>query len=332
MVVTFYDKSPSRPSEQLARLRAPTVLLQARIPSVVWGENALAIVHRVPTGLFESRLLVDDADLYAAAEAICARLPYSVAPVTEAHSQWREFKFYNADTPHVFEDGKTAVYLKHHNTEWALRNTVSSSIPLRSNFDLHDPARTCFNSDPPSPDSRDVRFPSLHAYFDALVDAFHEPPHPFIHRKFQSDITCHLAYLSLYTLSHRHLGACTLQETWGKPAVEQELTPECYDILNKIRPENRPFLIRFLLEAPILEYEKSIIEREEVRKDERDGLPYTAKKLKIPWCPIRRQRGTTSDPSPPRLTPHLIRRSAGQFGLDWRPLAKYASLARQMLR
>ena len=83
MGVHYYDESPSEPEEQLARLAPSSAVVNANIPCVVWAEDALSIVHRVPTGLFDLQLLVPTGSIDAAIETICASYPYTHAEIDE---------------------------------------------------------------------------------------------------------------------------------------------------------------------------------------------------------------------------------------------------------
>lgn len=117
MGVHFYKTSPSGPDEQRARLGPPTALLKAGIPSVVWAEDALSVVHRVPTALLDQQLLVSDNRLEDAAQAICAVLPYTVA--VDDDPQWKDYGRFNKDRPHAFDLNRSTIFLQHHNPTWA---------------------------------------------------------------------------------------------------------------------------------------------------------------------------------------------------------------------
>jgi hypothetical protein len=69
-----YNHSPSNAAEQLARLGPAHAIVKHGIPCAVFAEDALSIVHRVPTCLFDLQLLVPDAQLQDAVAAICAEL------------------------------------------------------------------------------------------------------------------------------------------------------------------------------------------------------------------------------------------------------------------
>ncbi|KAF8882360.1 hypothetical protein CPB85DRAFT_1339654 [Mucidula mucida] len=329
MGLHFFDKSPSWPSEQLAHLRPPTVLLQAGIPCVVWAEDALSIVHRVPTVLFDTQILVSDDDLHRAAHAICSRLPYAM--FHDDGPGWKDVRQFNKDLPHAFDIGGATLFLRHHNPEWARQHEIAEEIFLHAasvfHFDIHDPSRTCLNPEPPSEESRGVRFPTLAAFYDALIATQVYPPRPFIHRRFECRMESWISYLTQYTLSDK--GICTDSST----GPDKVLIPACLDLLEKLKPENRPYLIRHLLDIKPLERAETAMEMEAIRAEEcrRLGLQLSPSRP-LPYSPRLRARGRDPIVLPPRLTPYLIRHSNGHRGIEWRPLAKYASIARTMLR
>ncbi len=335
MGLHFFDKSPSWPSEQLARLRPPTVLLQAGIPCVVWAEDALSIVHRVPTVLFDTQLLVSDDDLHSAAQTICSKLPYALA--NDDERAWKDVRLFNKDRPHAFNIGGPTLFLRHHNPEWARKNVrallpkywdpcliitsqeMADRIFLHAasvfHFDVNDPSRTCLNPEPPSEESRDVRFPTLAAFYDALIATQVYPPQPFIHRMFERRLQCWISYLTQYTLSDK--GICT-EPSSGPDKV---LIPACFDLLEKVKPETRPYLIRHLITVTPPEIWDAAVEMEAIREEEwysfvghfagdltniffseRLGLPVPPPRP-VPYSPYLRARGVEMLVSPPPLTP-----------------------------
>lgn len=112
MGLHFYDTSPSGPREQLGRLGPARALMNAKIPCVVWAEDALSIVHRVPTVLFDFQLLVPEDSVHSAAENICAQLPYSIADGTQ-DDKWKDYHIFNPKRPPAFNYEKSTLLLKH---------------------------------------------------------------------------------------------------------------------------------------------------------------------------------------------------------------------------
>ncbi len=132
MGIHFFDSSPSGPMEQRGRLGPPLSLVKAGIPCVVWAEDALSIVHRVPTSLFDQQLFVPDALIHAAADIICRALPYAVTPIREDNRQtWVGMRAFNKDQPHAFDLPGSTVFLRHADPQRAAEEVSLSSIWLR---------------------------------------------------------------------------------------------------------------------------------------------------------------------------------------------------------
>ncbi|KAF9027050.1 hypothetical protein BDZ89DRAFT_1161019 [Hymenopellis radicata] len=180
MGLHFFDKSPSWPSEQLARLGPSTALLQAGIPCVVWTEvqDSLSIVDRVPTSVFDTQLLVSAGNLHcAASQTICSKLPYAME--NDNALAWKELVLFNKDRPHAFDIGapldSCAITILS-GREMAERILLLAASIFH--FDVHNPSSTCLNPEPPSVESREVRFPTLAAFYDALIATQVYPPRP----------------------------------------------------------------------------------------------------------------------------------------------------------
>ena len=126
MAIHYYDESPSGPAEQLARLGPPSAVVKAKIPCVVWGEDALSIVHRVPTCLFDQQLLVPADSIDAAVDAICASHPY-VYSESDGSDRWRDARFYNKDCPYAFNLNTSTKLLLHLDPQAAWEKVVLSN-------------------------------------------------------------------------------------------------------------------------------------------------------------------------------------------------------------
>lgn len=110
MGIHFYTESPSDDVEQKGRLRAPAALLEAGIPCVVFGEDALSIIYCVPTMCFDLHLLVREADLASAVTAICNSLPYRLS-LEDNTGKWRDSRVESLDRPHAFALNESTVFL-----------------------------------------------------------------------------------------------------------------------------------------------------------------------------------------------------------------------------
>ncbi|KAF9017274.1 hypothetical protein BDZ89DRAFT_1074901 [Hymenopellis radicata] len=315
MGIHFFDSSPSGPKEQRGRLGPPLTLLNAGIPCVVWAEDALSMVHRVPTVLFDQQLLVPDALVHKAVNAICTDLPYSVTPISEDNRRtWVDMRAFNKDQPHAFDLPGSTVFLHHADPESADEEEKPVRIFVHRastfHFELDDSSRTILNPDPPGQEYANIRFPTLPAFYDTLVDTLHEPPHPFHHMKLSLQLRNWMSYLSLYTLPGKGITDTVDEET-----NERVLIPEVLSVLNQVKEENRPMIIRELLPMSPLDYEESVMERRTLKKErlERMGKQY-------------------HPPAHIPFNPFMTRNGRGDLWVQWRPLAQYMSMAKRMTR
>jgi hypothetical protein len=60
LAMLFYDSSPYGIDTQRGRLKPACSLSDAHIKCLLWGEDALAYVHFILTGLFDLHLVVQD--------------------------------------------------------------------------------------------------------------------------------------------------------------------------------------------------------------------------------------------------------------------------------
>ncbi|KAJ6466284.1 hypothetical protein C8R45DRAFT_1064105 [Mycena sanguinolenta] len=314
----FYDESPIGPPWQRARLGPPLSILEAGIPCVVWAEDALSIVHRVPTSLFDLQILVPDGQVADAANAICAKLPYLTLDGDAPDSHWHDYKIHNPDRPHAFIlSPKDTLVLQHSDSSptWEEPSRILVHRASTFYFDITDASRTILNPEPPGEAFAAIRFPTITAFLDALVDTEHEPPIPFHHMRFYHHLQTCMGYLSLYTLFDKGKHFTVLQ------------------VLDQFKEENRPRLTRYFMGIKQLRFEDSVMERRSLKADrfERLGLQYQPPTA-IPYSPLQRRLGLQRDTGEPRLTPYLTRGNCGQLSVQWRALPKYASIAGKMLR
>ena len=85
-MLELYDCSPYSLPIQKIRLKAACGLSNADIKCLVWGEDALAFIHFVPTILFGLHLVVADEDLEKASNEIMRCLPYKIYTGTDRNS------------------------------------------------------------------------------------------------------------------------------------------------------------------------------------------------------------------------------------------------------
>ncbi|KAJ7160068.1 hypothetical protein C8R46DRAFT_1001245 [Mycena filopes] len=327
MGLHFYDESPSWPSEQRGRLGPPLAIFRAGIPCVVWAEDALSIVHRVPTGLFDLQLLVPDDKVPESVNALCGSLPYRViAGGDDEDSHWRDTRLYNPDRPHAFKLGPAdTVILSHAEPGAADEEEAPRRILLHrastSHFDMNDASRTMLNPDPPDPDFAPLRFPTVSAFLDSTVDTLYEPPVPMQHLNFRMHLRVCVGYITLYTLSDQGIMFVTDPDT-----NEPVLLPRLFEVLDAAKEENRPTLIRHCLRLPQGAYEVCALERQALKaaRFERLGLSYNP-----PGIPYKMGRPSRVNTAEPRQTPYLVRNNHNKLSIQWRALA---SIAGKLLR
>jgi len=248
----FYDESPVPEFEQRARLRIPVTLLEAGIHHVVYGDDALGIVHRVPICLSSLELLVAPENIARTAELIRSKYPYSFVEPRDADC-CRDYSFPGMDRAYAF-NGSDTILLRALDIDNARTNYEPSHILIHTtsvyHFDIHDPTRTMLNPAPPDDASKSILFPTVPAFYDSLIDTYHEPPLPTLNQSFTDWMRIAMSYLSLYTISDK--GIC---------ARGGKLIPSCSRVLQEAKEENRPFLSRHFFDLSCLGYEASTYER-----------------------------------------------------------------------
>ncbi|KAF9496477.1 hypothetical protein BDN71DRAFT_1446220 [Pleurotus eryngii] len=300
MAIHFYDESPSPLGEQLARLRASSLLVRSKIPVVVWGEDALSIVHRVPTELFDQHLLVQDDRVSDAVAIICNELNYS--PIDAANDDtWGDYKIYNPARPFAFE-GTPTTLLQHNDLNVTYKTLEPDRILIHAastfQYALQDLSRSCLNPSPPSPESAEVRFPTIAAFYDSLLDMMFEPPLKFVHFRSYQLLRTFVAYLTTYNVSDEGITKA------GAPPGEFGLIPSCLQVLDEVKDENKPHLARPFLEMPVdrelVSLERSLIRQARLKDT---GVVYTIPPL--PYDPYKRSKGEISPTPTPKLLQQL---------------------------
>ncbi|EFI28540.1 hypothetical protein CC1G_13562 [Coprinopsis cinerea okayama7 len=297
MGIHFYDTSPSGPAEQQGRLGPARALISAQIPNVVWAEDALSIVHRVPTGLFDLQIIVPDDKVHVAAQKICRRLPYSIIDCPQ-DDRWRDYKLFNQERPPAFKFGDTSLLLNNSEAKGHEPDRVLVHAASTFHFDLTDPSRTCLNLEPPDVESSPIRYPTLAAFFDAIIDTLFEPPLGHIHQKFRSHLMNFHSYLLLYSVGKE--GVLTHDD----PITEERFpVPDCMRLLQEVKYENRPFMIRRILRSQVLNFHDGFVERQDLKAERLAKLGRKYVPPPMPYCPLYRQKGISEPSNEPRLTP-----------------------------
>ena len=171
----FYDSSPYSIDTQRGHLKPACALSDVHINSLVWGEDALAYIHFIPTGLFNLHLVVQDEDLQRASTQIRQCLPYKIcSPIPDDHL---ERIFFDASQPRMFPHS-VLLEMTVPDDERHMDDSQMVYIHPRSQLylDVNDTSRSVLL--PPFPDT--LRFPTRIAFLDSMIgsplwsDAYNE--------------------------------------------------------------------------------------------------------------------------------------------------------------
>lgn len=231
MGVHLYDSSTYTTSEELARLRPALAVANANIPCLVWGEDALAFVHCVPTVLFQFHLIVPDDALEAACKAIMDSLPYK--KLDAPHPTWQEYGMVDTSLPSCYP---SSVCLEcTGDTEEPIPFCADTSIAVHPqsfwSVDVRDTSRSV-SLEPAPPHDQRIRLPTITAFLDSIITTVLEPPDGSQHLQFGINMRSWIAYLLTYTPQFR-----------AYPSVlpDGSLEPGHAFILDKLSEENKPY-------------------------------------------------------------------------------------------
>ncbi|KAF4564901.1 hypothetical protein EYR40_011076 [Pleurotus pulmonarius] len=245
-------------------------VFKAAMPQIV--QQAQFVFHNWPTlctfyitarnpdtELFDQHLLVQDERVADAVEIICNELNYSRID-TAGDVGWADYKIYNSARPFAFE-GTPTTLLQHNDLNFAYDTLEPERILVHAastfQFPLADLSRSCLNPAPPSPESAEVRFPMVPAFYDSLLDMIFEPPLGYVHFRSHQLFRTFLAYLTTYNVSDEGITKASV------PPGEFELIPSCLRVLDEVKDENKPYLARFFLkmkvEREVLSLERLLI-------------------------------------------------------------------------
>ncbi|KAL4255258.1 hypothetical protein AB1N83_013224 [Pleurotus pulmonarius] len=161
-----------------------------------------------------------------------------------------------------------------------------------------DLSHSCLNPSPPSPESAEVRFPTIAAFYDSLLDLLLEPPLKFVHFKSYQLLRTFVAYLTTYNVSDEGI-----TKTHAPPG-EFGLIPSCLQVLDEVKDENKPHLARLFLEMPVdrelVSLERLLIRQARLKDT---GAVYTIPPL--PYDPYKRSKGEISPTPTPKLLQQL---------------------------
>lgn len=232
----FLNRCSYEPAHQHARIAIARVLTEHGIDNVVWAEDALAIIHNTPTGLFTLQLLVRDNQVALASEVISRYLPYNDGGRDPDWFDFRLVKHRNGDS-YCYPKSKCLVRRNASeldSMEWS-PDPKNVHIHPQSffHFDMDSPRSIVKGSDisdlPPS--DANVRFPTRGAFADALIESLLYHPSGDYNFKLHTRLQTFLAYLTLYSLKEEMHVTNT-----------GDLTENSTELLLEVSEENRPFL------------------------------------------------------------------------------------------
>ena len=176
----WYGYKPPHPRVQRQRLLALPQLAFRGIPCILWGEDALNFVHRVPTGLFDLQILVPD-ECLERASSVLQEGPYFQAPFPK--------HYFDSIGPHVNRSGyPKGIFLQHVDVRDSYPYNSFSLCPpyilllpqSYFGFDVRDKER--FQSLVPpldsDPSNEDILAPKYHTFLEGLVAFNLNPPIP----------------------------------------------------------------------------------------------------------------------------------------------------------
>jgi len=231
---------------QHKRLALVRAIAEAGIPHVVWGEDALAFAHCVPTMLFALQILVPDRLVTTATSVITSRQTEFELEVAETPSpRWLEYSLAQARAGNYVHALPDSAYLFH-----PLHDNITESMAASDrvwSMEIHPQSAFQFDVEDLScsrvlvpglpPSNASVRFPTRGAFLDSLVASFIDNPMPYYHVKLHMRIKTYIQYLGVYTLG---MEDCTIRDG-------SALCPEAEALLAELRPENRPFMRNYLM-------------------------------------------------------------------------------------
>ncbi|KAF4612224.1 hypothetical protein D9613_004233 [Agrocybe pediades] len=202
------------------RLLPARTLSEAGIPCMIYGEDALAFAHLVPTMQFGLHLVVADSNKDLAA-AVLVRT-FHLKPYTGGQEHYHESIFADANLPLVYP---SSVHLEATPaTPFDDPRMIVVHPESFFNLSVNDYSRSKYL--PPFPDN--IRFPTLTAFLDSLYDTIVDPSSG--HRSETGN--------EKYITWVDYLFAYTIREPFVLPSGDLE--PRVAELESSLRPENQP--------------------------------------------------------------------------------------------
>ncbi|KAF9560419.1 hypothetical protein CPC08DRAFT_708097 [Agrocybe pediades] len=224
-MIDAFDPMPYTLQEKEERLAPARVLSEAGIECLIYGEDALAFVHSVPTGLFSLHIIVADHHQKRASEEIMLKLPYK--HYTDIHPHHNDRIQYDPARTRTFFNS-TYLECTGPNDGVGIIGSLSPIVIIHPqshfNVDVKDYSRSI--SHPPFPEN--IRFPTFVAFLDSLFEAALDPPSGRVTDNSYRLFVVWISYLFEYNLRN-------------KPAVLEngDLEPDHAEVKRQLRPEHQ---------------------------------------------------------------------------------------------
>lgn len=230
----------AHPCEFAERINIAKALSNAHIPCLVWGTDAIDFIRKPSRPKFTVylHLLLADKNIQSGAEAIVTSVP-DFRPFTGTR-HWNYLTFCALEPP-AFPHSICLEMAR------SRRGGVLQAVFLHPQsqfyFDIKDHTRSV----PLKSFSEGTRLPTLAAFFDSLIEVHSDPP-----------TGCDLRMLDILLKDwHRQL------VPGGQSPVLQtgELKPRYIDIMESLKPENRP-CFEVMVKEPYIYSKKSLATRQ----------------------------------------------------------------------
>lgn len=243
-----YNYEPPLPEEQHERLVALRDLTSRGIPCILWGEDALNYVHKVPTFLFDQQILVPD-ELLEFASSVLQEGPYSTTPFTPQYSDY----FGEREVESAFPRGILHLLnVPDYEADEIITRPAFVLLLPQSYFGLDVRSKERFQTlVPPLPSSNaGILAPKYHTFLEGLVAFNLNPPIPLEtpHAKQMDMCDIFISYLLRYRVKYKD----------GRDALFlEDVLPEERVILSELQTEDaRWYVGMFIHEIRFPQYDE----------------------------------------------------------------------------
>lgn len=245
----LYDSSPYSTESQAIHLKAACALSTAHIKSLVWGEDALAFIHFIPTNLTTLHLVIADQDVHLASTKVTNSLPYEV--FTGMHEHYVEYIGMYPDQPRIFRYSVN-LQLTTPLNERDIDDPEMIFVHPWSQFHLNVRNDSRSLSLLPFPDN--IQFPTRTAFLDLMIVTILDPPSGRVSSKLGRSLRSWISYFFTYTLRN-------------SPRIlpTGDLEPEHAEVLLTLRPEDCPYFHDFTRD-PSVPWREHVLHRKETLK------------------------------------------------------------------